>query len=209
LNRRIGVFGGTFDPPHLGHLILAAEARYQLDLVRVLWVLTPDPPHKQGIRITAWTIRRELVRAAIEEDDSFELSEVDIARPPPHYAYETLHILRARHPEMELVFLMGGDSLRDLPAWEQPLEFLSACDAVGVMRRPADQVDLPSLEARLPGISSKVRFVDAPLLEISGSEIRRRAAANEPIRYYLPQPVYRLICDWKLYRQAEDPIRTG
>lgn len=206
---RLGVFGGTFDPPHIGHLILAAEARYQLSLMRVLWVLTPDPPHKQGVSITSWTVRRELVRAAIGDDDSFEFSEVDIARPPPHYAYETLRILRARHKDMELVYVMGGDSLRDLPTWERPLDFLAACDAVGVMRRPGDQVDLPSLENQLPGISRKVRFVDAPLIEISGSDIRRRAALNEPIRYYLPERVYRLICEGNLYRQGGNPIRTG
>jgi nicotinate-nucleotide adenylyltransferase len=196
---RLGIFGGTFDPPHLGHLILAEEARFQLNLFQVLWVLTPSPPHKDGSEVSPWEIRRDLVSAAIEDDPQFELSTVDIDRPPPHYAYETLDILHESYPGAELIYLMGGDSLRDLPGWERPPDFLTACDAIGVMRRPSDDIDLPALELVLPGVSAKVRFVEAPLLEISGSEIRRRAMSDEPIKYYLPRAVFRIIQELKLY----------
>lgn len=199
---RLGVFGGTFDPPHLGHLILAEEARFQLKLSRVLWVLTPSPPHKDGIDISSWEIRRDLVKVAIGSDFHFELSTVDFDRPPPQYAYETLGILHERYPGAELVYLMGGDSLRDLPSWERPPDFLEACDAIGVMRRPRDEIDLPALEQMLPGVNDKIRFIDAPLLEISGSEIRRRARMDEPIKYYLPPAVYQLIEKINLYRNT-------
>jgi nicotinate-nucleotide adenylyltransferase len=200
LSEKLGIFGGTFDPPHLGHLILAEEARFQLELARVLWVLTPEPPHKAGWEILPWQVRMDLVRAAIEGEPCFELSTVDIDRPPPHYAFETLALIQDAHPDAELIYLMGGDSLHDLPSWRHPQIFLANCHAVGVMRRPGDEIDYSTLEAALPGVIKKVLFVDAPLLEISGSEIRRRAAEDEPIRYYLPTGVYELILERKLYR---------
>jgi nicotinate-nucleotide adenylyltransferase len=196
---RLGVFGGTFDPPHIGHLILADEARHQLNLSKVLWVLTPDPPHKEDARITPWQVRLKLLQAAIVNNVSFVTSEVDIDRPPPHYAYDTVRILKEQHPNAEIVYLMGGDSLHDLPTWKNPKNFLEECDQVGVMRRPADGVDLSILENYLPGVTEKVRFVDAPLLEISGSEIRHRMPLHEPIRYYLPEAVYQLILENGLY----------
>jgi nicotinate-nucleotide adenylyltransferase len=196
---RLGVFGGTFDPPHLGHLILAEEARFQLNLTRILWVLTPSPPHKEESEISSWEIRLELVQAALGDDPHFELSTVDIDRPGPQYAYATLGILHKRYPGTELVYLMGGDSLHDLPGWERPLEFLAASDAIGVMRRPGELIDLTDLERVVPGVSNKVCFIDAPLLEISGSEIRRRARMNEPIRYFLPPAVYQIIQKIHLY----------
>src|SRR4030067_875751 len=96
---RLGVFGGTFDPPHQAHLILADEARHQLGLERVLWVLTPDPPHKEGQVISPWQVRLELLAAALDSDTAFEISMVDVERPPPHFAFETIQILQQRNPE--------------------------------------------------------------------------------------------------------------
>jgi nicotinate-nucleotide adenylyltransferase len=197
---KLGVFGGTFDPPHLGHLILAAEAQHQLALDCVLWVLTSDPPHKTGQSISSWPIRLELLEAAIGENQRFIISRVDIDRPPPHYALETMRLLQRDYPEAELVYLMGGDELRDLPTWKQPSEFVSACDAIGVMRRPADAIDLSILERDIPGVTDKVWFLAAPLIEISASEIRRRSRLDQPIRYFLPPPVYDLILERKLYQ---------
>jgi len=149
--------------------------------------ITPDPPHKRGLPITPLLIRLELVKAAIEGDPLFELSGVEIDRPGPHYAVDTLLILHDLYPEDALIYLIGGDSLRDLPTWHQPLRFLEACDGLGVMRRPGDAVDLSHLEATLPGLKRKVMFVDAPLLEISSSqivsewqEVRRTVTISHP-----------------------------
>lgn len=197
---RIGVFGGTFDPPHLGHLILAAEAHHQLGLDRLLWVLTPHPPHKQSRRITPLPDRLDMVRLAIAADAAFELSTVDIDRPGPHYAVDTLHILEIIHPKDDLIYVIGGDSLADLPSWHKPLDLVAACHTLGVVRRPGDAVNLQALEAQLPGISSKVRFVEAPLLEISSSDIRQRVAEGRPVRYFLPEAVFQLIEARRLYR---------
>ena len=110
---RIGVFGGTFDPPHLAHLILAEEARYQLALERVLWVLTPESPLKPNDRITPVEQRLDMLEAALIENPAFEVSRVDLDRPPPHYAFETLKILKGSFSKGELFYLMGGDSFRD------------------------------------------------------------------------------------------------
>jgi nicotinate-nucleotide adenylyltransferase len=195
----IGIFGGTFDPPHLGHLILAAEARAQLDLTRLLWVLTPDPPHKQGQSIAPLEQRLEMVRLAIGNDPQFELSNVDLSRPGPHYALDTVKLLAGQNPGAELVYLMGGDSLRDLPTWHRPADFLSACHRIGVMRRPGDAVELDILEKKLPGLTAKVRFVEAPLLDIAAREIRARIAEGRPFRYFLPERVYEYIVNNALF----------
>lgn len=199
---RLGVFGGTFDPPHLGHLILASEALDQLSLERLLWVVTPDPPHKQGQPITALDDRLDLVQAAIAEEPAFVLSRVEVDRPGPHYALDTVNLLREQHPGFELVYLLGGDSLADLPDWHRPSEFVLACDAIGVMRRPGEIIDLSHLEDLLPGLGERVCFIDAPLLEISSSSLRRRAADGRPIRYYLSPAVFDLIQRRRLYRSS-------
>jgi nicotinate-nucleotide adenylyltransferase len=164
--KRIGVFGGTFDPPHVGHLILTMEASDQLNLDQILWVLTPDPPHKKGKKITSINVRIRMVKAAIDNDPGFAFSYVDINRPGPHYVLDMMSLLRNEFPNHELIFLMGGDSLHELPQWYKPKEFILACDRIGVMRRPDEKIDFRDLEEVLPEISKKVEFIDAPLLEI-------------------------------------------
>jgi nicotinate-nucleotide adenylyltransferase len=113
---------------------------------------------------------------------------------------DTLRLLAGQHPSADLVLLIGGDSLRDLPTWHRPADLLAACHEIGVMRRPGDSVDLSLLDRSLPGAQTKVRFVDAPLLEISSSEIRRRVRENQPFRYFLSASVYEYIQEHKLYR---------
>lgn len=195
----IGVFGGTFDPPHLGHLVLSEEAHYQFGLDRLLWVLTPDPPHKQGRTITPLKHRLAMVKLAIAENTQFELSTVELTRSAPQYALDTLKILARQNPGSNLIYLMGGDSLRDLPAWHRPSEFLSACYLIGVMHRPGAVFNLPELEKILPGLTSKVRLAEAPLIDISAHDIRLRVAKGRPFRYLLPPEVFAYICDHNLY----------
>ena len=196
----IGVFGGTFDPPHLGHLILAEEADDQLGLDRLLFVLTADPPHKKDQLISSLNIRLKLLEAAIEGNSRFELSRVDIDRPPPHYAVDTVKIIAFQFPGAEIVYLMGSDSLVELSTWHDPQGFVESCSTLGVLCRPDYPANLSILEAQIPGISTKVKFVDAPLLEIASSEIRERVLQNRAYRYYLPNSVYNLIREQNLYR---------
>jgi nicotinate-nucleotide adenylyltransferase len=199
---KVGVFGGTFDPPHIGHLILAEAAQAQLGLERLLWVLTPDPPHKRNRSITPVEARYDMLLAAIAGNPIFEPSRVDLDRPPPHYALDTVRLLSRDHPDDQMIYLMGGDSLRDLPTWHRPLDFVTACDAIGVMRRVGDQVDLERLETVLPGLKSKVCFIDLPLIEIASSSIRQRAAGGQPFRYFLPPAVFEYIRQNRLYLAA-------
>lgn len=201
---RIGIFGGTFDPPHVGHLILAAESCDQLALDRVLWVVTPNPPHKSGRVISPLAVRMDLVSAAVAEDSRFEISPVEVNRPGPHYSVDTVRILQRENPAADLFYLMGGDSLHDLPGWMRPAEFIACLSGIGVMRRPQDFVDLPWLERALPGVVAKVHFVEAPLLEISSSSIRERAAQDRHFRYFLPPAVFNLIEARGLYQETTE-----
>jgi nicotinate-nucleotide adenylyltransferase len=197
---RLGIFGGTFDPPHLGHLILAAEAYHQLDLDRLLWVLTPDPPHKKNKFITPLQQRLDMLRAALAGDPNFELCLVDINRPGPHYAVDTVRILKEQQSGVEWIYLMGGDSLKDLHTWRNPHELLASISALGVMMRPGAKIALADLEKKTRGVSAKVIFINAPLIGISSSEIRQRVADGLPYRYLVPPEVYKIIHERGLYR---------
>jgi len=200
---QIGLFGGTFDPPHLGHLILASEAYSQLGLDRLLWILTPDPPHKQDQVISSVKHRLAMVKLAIADNPTFELSRVELDRPGPHYTLDTVETIAEEYPDADITPIIGGDSLRELPTWHKPKELLFACHWVGVMRRPGEEPDLQELEDKLPGISSKVHYVDAPLLEIASREIRSRIAGGREYRYYLPVPVFEYINKNHLYERPE------
>ena len=197
---RIGVFGGTFDPPHIGHLILAAEACEELRFDRLLWVLTPVPPHKLDQSITVLEHRLAMLELAISDEPRFELSRIEIDRPEPHYTVETMRLLGDEYPSAVLILLIGGDSLRDLPTWHRPADLVSACHEIGVIRRPDDSVDLSAWERQVPGTQAKVQFVDAPLLDISSRAIRRRIREKLSFRYYLSPSVYEYIQKNKLYR---------
>lgn len=197
---RLGIFGGTFDPPHIGHLILATEASVDLQFDRLLWVLTPVPPHKLNHPITPLEHRLAMLELAISDEPDFELSRIEIDRPGPHYTVDTMRLLADEYPSADLILLIGGDSLRDLPTWHRPTDLVSACHEIGVIRRPSDSVDLSAWEQQVPGTQAKVRFVDAPLLDISSSDIRRRIRENLPFRYYLSPSVYEYIQKNQLYR---------
>jgi len=198
--QKIGFFGGTFDPPHIGHLILASEAARQFGLSRLLWVLNPDPPHKQEQDITPLHHRLEMVQRMIADDPGFELSRIEIDRPGPHYTINTIRYLIQQEPDAEIFLLIGGDSLRDLPKWRSPAELVSAVSKISVMRRPGDSFDMPALESLIPGLTDKVKFIDALLLNLSSSEIRRRIADGDVYRYYVHPAVYETIEANQLYR---------
>ena len=196
----LGILGGTFNPVHMGHLIMADDARDQLALDRVLWVLTPKPPHKNWAAVIDAQLRLEMLAIAIKDQPAFEVSLVDINRAPPYYAVDTMQLLRRQYPEAQLIYLMGEDSLRDLPGWHQPDAFLSSCDGIGVMCRSGVTVDLTAINDYLPGVREKVRYLDTPFVEISASDIRKRVAQGRCYRYHLPSGVYDYIEAHQLYR---------
>jgi nicotinate-nucleotide adenylyltransferase len=162
-------------------------------------VVTADPPHKQGVDVSPVADRLDMVAAAIAHQPRFTLSRVDVDRPGPHWAADTVALIAAQHPGADLVYLMGSDSLRDLPTWGRPREFLACC-TLGVLRRPGDNVDMDSLEQVLPGITNRTTFVDVPPLNIASHAIRRRVRAGQPIDGLVPPAVAALITARSLYR---------
>ena len=197
--RLIGVLGGTFDPPHFGHLRLAGEARRTLLLDKVLWVVTTFPPLKPNPPTASIDLRLEMVRAALRGENGFELSMADVDRPAPHYAVGTLEWLRERNPSAQFAYIMGSDSLRNLPAWHEPQRFLDLCWRIAVLLRPGARPDMTALEAVLPGLTAKVAWVEATLIDVSASEIRRRIKADQPYRHLVPPDVVRIIEDSGVY----------
>lgn len=195
---QIGLFGGTFDPPHRGHLALADRVYEQLKLDRLLWVVTPDPPHKPAGPLAPAPRRLAMARLAVK-GTPYEVSTVEFERPGPHYALDTVRALSAQNPEADLVYLMGGDSLADLPKWHRPAELVAALAGIAVMRRPGDAVDLPALEEVIPGLTARVRFVETPPVRIASRQIRKRIANGQPYRQYLLPAVADYILQHHLY----------
>ena len=182
---KIGLFGGTFDPPHIGHFILASEAVHQLELSRLLWMLAPDPPHKLEQPITPLPHRLEMLKRAIVGNPAFEISRLELERPGPHYTIDTVRQLSQLEPYADIVLLLGGDSLRDLPTWRLFADLVAEVYKIGVMRRPGEPFNMPALEQKIPGITEKVVFIDAPLQDLASREIRRRVASGEVYRCYV------------------------
>lgn len=201
---RIGFFGGTFDPIHHGHLILASYAASAAQLDRVLFAPAAAPPHKIRL-ITAVSHRIEMLNLAIGQDERFEMTNVDLEREGPHYSADTLEILAKRNPCAKLFFLMGSDSYRDLPTWHEPLRLFDHANLL-VGKRPNSLFDEDQLWHALPPAKNSTEFVDIPLIEISSTEIRQRVAQRLPIDYLVPHSVQRYIETNDLYL---DTVVTG
>ncbi len=197
----IGILGGTFDPIHLGHLLMAEMAREQLSLARVLFTPAGDPPHKQGVAITPAHHRRAMVELAIAGNPGFTLCDVDLTRPGPHYSTDTIRLVR-RHfnlPPEQCCFIIGGDSLHDLPTWHNPQELISLC-RLAVVHRPGYRPDMTALVSTLPGIQERVHWVQMPFIGLAASDIRARVRAGLSIRYQVPEAVEQYIRQYRLYR---------
>lgn len=202
-NVRVGVLGGTFDPIHIGHLILAEEARDQLDLSIVYFVPAGDPPHKRERRLAPVAERLRMIELATADNPIFQPSRVDADRPGPHYTLDMVHVFRDQLPPGgELYFLMGFDSLTELPRWHRPAELLAACRLVALTRYNVP-LDWAYLEAQLPGLRQRVTLLDMPELEIASNQIQARVRAGRSIRYLVPEAVRDYIATQGLY-QAND-----
>ena len=198
---KLGVLGGTFDPIHLGHLAAAEAARSALALDRVLFVPAGDPWLKAGATISPGEHRLAMVRAAIAGVPAYEASTVELDRPGASYTAETLAELQASFgPGTELHFILGADAALDLARWHAPAEVLARCTLV-VMGRPAQgELDLSTLARIAPGAAARAVAVDLDM-EVSATEIRRRAAAGESLAGLVPEAVERYIREHKLYEE--------
>ena len=199
---RVGILGGTFDPVHIGHLILAEEAWARLGLSKVLFVPAGDPPHKRGQPLSPVHHRVRMLELAIADNPHFALSRVDCDRPGPHYTLDMVRLLQAQlGPRAELYFLMGFDSLIDFPTWHQPQELLAICRLVALTRY-GYALDWDKLEAALPGLRQRVTLLPMPELEIASHIIQQRVREGWPIRYQVPAAVEEYIHQHRLYRDS-------
>lgn len=197
---RIGILGGTFDPPHIGHLVLADCAIESLSLDRLLFVPAADPPHKPGETRAEVGDRLAMLQRAITADSRFEFSSADVDRPGPHYTVDLIRILQACHPGADLYFVMGSDSFRDLPTWHTPKE-LVAIARFAVMQRPGASVALDMHEAVLPGLARRTTLIDAPSIELSSTEIVERLCEGKSVRYLVPDTVLQYIKSRQVYQE--------
>ena len=196
---RLGILGGTFDPPHIAHLVMADQALGQLKLERVLFVPAGQPPHKLDRAVSSVEHRVAMTQLAIASHERFELSRVDVNRPGPHYTADMLALVRATQPAAELYLLIGSDSLRDFMMWHDPARVVAQA-RLAVMRRPGAEPDLPMLEVALPGIAARMDWVDAPWLDVSSTDIQRRVRERLSIRYLVAEAVARYIHEHGMYR---------
>jgi nicotinate-nucleotide adenylyltransferase len=200
--QRIGVIGGTFDPLHYGHLAAAEEVRVRANLSKVLFVVAGIPPHKLNEEVTAVEHRLAMVKLGIASNPHFQISRVDVDRPGPSYSVDTISILLEQYGEStEIFFIMGLDSLVEVPTWHQPQRLIELCHLVAVTR-PGFDVDIRRLEESVPGISSRVEIIDMPALDISSSELQRRVSEGLPIKYQVPEEVERYIEEQHLYEPS-------
>jgi nicotinate-nucleotide adenylyltransferase len=197
---RVGILGGTFNPPHLAHLVCASEAAAQLDLDRVLLTPVAIPPHKEAALDPGPAERLELCRLAVAGDERLRVCDLEIARGGPSYTVDTLRELHERDPEDQLTFILGGDIALGLPTWHEPEAVLGLATLAVAERSGAGRGDIAErLDEAFPGRAS-LRFFDMPRIDISSSQIRRRVAAGAPIRYLVPQAVADRIEQGGLYR---------
>ncbi|HEX5146016.1 MAG TPA: nicotinate-nucleotide adenylyltransferase [Conexibacter sp.] len=187
---RLGVFGGTFNPPHLGHLVCAQEAQVQLALHRVLLMPAGQPPHKHVHGDPGAEVRAELCRLAVAGDERFAVSRLELERPGRSYTVDTLKALRDEHPQDDLTFIVGGDMARSLPTWHEPdavleLATLAVAERAGSEREEI-RGELRSLSGATP---ERVRFFEMPRIDVSSSLVRERVATGRPIRYLVPDAV--------------------
>ena len=199
--RRVGIFGGTFDPIHLGHLHIAQGLREKLNLDQIVWVVAGKPPHKRGQIVSEDNDRIAMVHLALGDSTGDIVSRVEVDRPGPSYTVDTLEQLTAELGPARYFFLMGEDSLRDFPTWRNPERILELAD-LGVVGRPGIDTDLAGLEGALPALAGKVHLVSLDELPYSSSEIRQRVAAGLPIEDLTVEPVARYIRDHGLYLQG-------
>ncbi len=193
---RLGLFGGTFDPIHLGHLILAEACREACRLDRVWFVVAGMPPHKRGER-TPVADRLEMARIATAGHPAFEVSEIESRTDGPSYSVLTLEAIRRERPEDELFFLIGADSLVDLPTWREP-ERIAALATIVVVNRPG--IDPPAIPPDLGPDARPFLTVNVPPIGIASTDLRRRVAEGRSIRYQVPRGVEAYIAEQELYR---------
>jgi len=201
----IGILGGTFDPVHNGHIMMAQEAKDRLDLAEVLFIPTARTPLKEGTDITSVEHRVQMVILAIEGHDYFRLSRIEVDRGGTSYTVDTLDALNQEYGAgHEFFYIIGLDSLGTLPGWKQPERLIKMCRLVAVARPDYSLPDLDVIEKSLPGISKRLIYLDKPEIDISATEIRRMVAEDLTVDHLVPGPVAEYIRKHGLYKKSAE-----
>lgn len=206
MSERIGIFGGSFNPVHLGHLVMAQDALEHMGLHRVIFVPAAHPPHKPGAAMAGAADRLEMLKIALSGHPRFEVSDEEIARGGVSYTVDTLRRLREKWPDASLYFIIGGDTIRELHTWRDIDQVLRLAEVVTVGRPGIPLDNLTSENLRLPDpwpARLAANVVGGHLVEISSSDIRSRLARGRSIRYLVPEGVERYISSHRLYMPQE------
>lgn len=199
--KRVGILGGTFDPIHYAHLILAEQAMEQFELDSVLIMPSAVPPHKDNQEVTSAFHRSRMVQLAIEDNSHLKYSSFELERQGPTYTSDTLMLLAKEHPECEYFFILGADSLFYLDKWHKPEQILSNAVILAAVRGDAEKKDLEKqikiLKKRYP--VCQIEILDTPHIEISSTMIRENVSQGKTIKYYVPKDVEKYIYQQKLY----------
>lgn len=200
--KRIGLFGGTFDPIHYGHLVLAECARHECELDRVVFIPAARPPHKHKEAVLGENYRYEMVRLAIKDNPHFEVSRVEIDRSGYSYTVDTVRYFRSHCPGAEIYFITGLDALLDLKSWKDVGELVKLCRFVTAVR---PGFELREDDDRLRGLPAEfwrnLQIIEVPGLYISSTDLRYRIATGKPVRYLLPAVVEEYIRQHGFYRE--------
>lgn len=204
---RLGIYGGTFDPVHYGHLLLAEQCREACHLDEVWFMPTGAPPHKQGVEIAPSKSRREMLEISVAGMPQFKVSTLELDRPGPHFTVETLSEIRHKHPEDDLFLLVGRDSLAEFATWMEP-EKIAELAVIVAANRGRGAIDMSKVTETLgAAIASRVQLVAMPGIDISASDLRQRIADGRSIRFQTPRAVEQYIAAHRLYRPgATSPI---
>ena len=198
---KLGILGGTFNPPHIAHLVCAQEALDQLELDRVVLMPTNEPPHKQVAADPGAEARYELCRLAVAGEERFAVSRLELDRAGRSYTVDTLRALHDEHPQDDLTFIVGGDMARSLPTWREPEAVLELATLAVAERAGSEREQIRGELRALRGASAeRVRFFEMPRIDVSSSLVRERVATGRPIRYLVPDAVADAIAQNGWYR---------
>jgi len=201
---RVGILGGTFDPIHIGHLIIAEEARYQLGLSKVIFLPAGKPYFKRDRIVSKKSDRLEMIKLGIKDNSLFEVSEIELDRDGSTYSIDSITRLKKElGGDVDLYFLIGLDALADIHKWKYPVELIEMCWVIGLRRPGYHDFDWSNIESQVPGASQKIKIIEVSQIGVSSTDIRMMVANGISIRYLVPDAVVRYVEEHGLYKPGD------
>lgn len=201
---KVGILGGTFDPIHIGHLIIAEEARYQLGLDRVIFLPAGKPYFKKDRIVSTKSDRLEMIKLGIKDNPKFEVSEFELDREGPTYSIDSITRLKKElGGDVDLYFLIGLDALADMHKWKHPAELIEMCQVIGLTRPSYPDFDWANIESKIAGASQKIRIIEVSQVGVSSTDVRMMVAGDISVRYLVPDAVVRYIEEHGLYKTGD------